>query len=315
MARIPSDVSLFAPSSSSLSLVTFPVYRRRFYVLFVFSFLAFNQCLFWLTFSPISQSTQAFYHISESTVNLLLNWGPIIFILCLPLAYLLLNQPNGLQKCVRILAITDVLATFLRILPALIISPSSDNFNSISILFIHIGQILNAACGPLVMAPVSQLSCLWFGTNERTRATTIAIVSNSFGSAIGFLISPCIVNTPDRVPQLLHIHLLLSLIPCILTLIYFPALPPQAPSPAAQLLIDSSISEQGVSSLQSYIKNVKQCFNTPSFTLLCSVGGLLGGAFAAWTSLFANILAPENFTEKQSGKMNVEIRYSYLHFL
>ncbi|CAF0842498.1 unnamed protein product [Rotaria sordida] len=183
----------------------------------------------------------------------------------------------------------------------MIVSPSSTHFTSISLFCIHIGQILNAACGPLVMAPVSQLSCLWFGPNERTRATTLAIVANGFGSTIGFLISPWIVNTPERIPQLLYIHFGLALIPCILTLIYFPAQPPQAPSPTAQLLIDGSASERNVSSLGVYIKNLRQCFATPSFLPLCSVGGLLGGAFAAWTSLFANILAPENFTERQSG--------------
>ncbi|CAF3670232.1 unnamed protein product [Rotaria socialis] len=301
MARISSDVSLLIQSTPSLSSISFPLYRRRFYVLFVFGFLAFNQYLFWLTFSPISQSTQAYYHITESTINLLLNWGSIIFIPCLPLTYVLLNKPHGLRKCVIILAITDLLATILRIVPSMIVSPSNDNFTSVSLFFIHVGQILNAACGPLVMAPVSQLSCIWFGTNERTRATTFAIVAPSFGSTIGFLISPWIVNTPERVPQLLYIHLSLALVPCVLIMIYFPAQPPRAPSPAAQSLIDGSIHESNIDSLKTYMKNLRQCFTTPSFLLLCSVGGLLGGAFSAWTSLFANILALENFTERQSG--------------
>jgi len=153
------------------------------------------------------------------------------------------------------------------------------------------------------MAPVSQLSCLWFGPDERTRATTLAIMASGFGSTIGFLISPWIVTTPEHVPNLLYVHLILAFFPLILTLIYFPAHPPQAPSPAAQLLIDTSMNEENVTSLRSYIRDTQQCFATPSFTLLCSVGGILGGAFAAWTGLFANILAAENFTEKQSGKI------------
>jgi hypothetical protein len=279
------------------------VYRSRFYVLFVFAFLAFNQCLFWLTFSPISQSTQTYYHINESTVNLLLNWGPIIFIPCLPLAYILLNKRHGLRRTVILLAITDFIAILLRVLPPIFVSPSNPSFTSTSLLFIHIGQILNAACGPLVMAPVSQLSCLWFGPDERTRATTLAIMAGGFGSTIGFLISPWIVTTPEHVPNLLYVHLILAFFPLVLTLVYFPAHPPQAPSPAAQLLIDTSMNEENVTSLRSYIRDTRQCFATPSFTLLCSVGGILGGAFAAWTGLFANILAAENFTEKQSGKI------------
>jgi hypothetical protein len=256
-----------------------------------------------LTFSPISQSTQIYYHINESTVNLLLNWGPIIFIPCLPLAYILLNKPHGLRKTVILLAIADFIAISLRIVPTILISPSNPYFTSISLLFIHIGQILNAACGPLVMAPVSQLSCLWFAPNERTRATTLAIMAPAFGSTVGFLISPWIVTTPEHVPHLLYLHFILAFVAIVLTLVYFPAHPPQAPSPAAQLLIDTSMNEEKVSSLRSYINDIWRCFDTPSFTLLCSVGGILGGAFAAWTGLFANILAGENFTEKQSSKI------------
>ncbi|CAF3723198.1 unnamed protein product, partial [Adineta steineri] len=86
------------------------LYPHRFYVLFAFSFLAFNQCLIWLTFSPIARSTQIYYGISESTVDLLLNWGPIIFIPCLPLTYILLNKHHGIRRCVILLAIVDFFA-------------------------------------------------------------------------------------------------------------------------------------------------------------------------------------------------------------
>ena len=299
LTRTSSDVALLV-STPSLSI--YPVYRRRFYVLFIFAFLSFNQCLFWLTFSPISQSTQTYYRINESTVNLLLNWGPIIFIPCLPLSYILLNKKYGLRKTVLLLVITDFIAMLLRILPKIIVSPSNPYFTSISLLFIHIGQILNAACGPLVMAPVTQLSCLWFKPDERTRATTLTIMAGSFGATMGFLIHPWLVTTPEHVSNLLYIHLFLAFIPLIFTLLYFPAYPPQAPSAAAQLLIDSSVNEGNIDSLRNYMKDIWRCFTTPSFTQLCSVGGILGGAFAAWTGLFANLLAAENFTEQQAGK-------------
>lgn len=293
------DVSLLIPVENHR------LYRSRFYVLGVFSFLAFNQCLFWLTFSPISQNTQRFYKISESSVNLLLNWGPIIFIPCLPLAYLLLNQQHGLRKSVIILAVADFIATFVRILPLVLLSPLESS-SWISTCCIHLGQIINAACGPLVMAPVSQLSCLWFGPNERTRATTLAIMANNFGSTMGFLISPSIVQKPDDISTLLYLHFFLACSACILALAYFPSEPPTPPSPAAQSLIHQATNNQDDNSLENYMKNIRTCFMTPSFVHLCSIGGLLGGAFAAWTSLFANILAEENFTERQSGKSGTE---------
>jgi len=272
------------------------VYRRRFYVLFVFCFLAFNQSTFWLTYSPISQSSQQYYNISESTVNLLLNWGPIIFLPCLPLSYILLNKRSGLKKTVVLLAIVDFIGMLIRVLPTLLNLQSS-----LTLLFVHLGQILNAACGPLVMSPVTQLSCLWFKPDERTRATTIALMSPSLGATMGFLVSPWLVTKGDDVPQLLYFHLILSIIALVMVLIYYPEYPPEAPSSTAQLLIDNSMNAEHQNTLSKYVDDVRRCFQTNSFVELCLVGGILGGVFAAWTGLFANILSDENFSEQQSG--------------
>jgi hypothetical protein len=285
----------------SMSLPVYKLDPRRFYVLFVFSFLAFNQCLFWITFSPISEITETHYNISVGTVDLLLAWGPIFFIPCLPLTYLLLNRRNGLRYCVMVLAIIDLIATIIRIIPSIIMSSANPHYSSISLPFLHVGQILNAICGPLAMVPVSQLSSLWFGTNERTRATTIAIMSYNLGSTLGFVMAPFVVYSPRLVPNLLYIHAGLALAACIFTLAYFPGQPPTPPSPAAELLISRSITKENVESWRSYTKSLEQCFTTRSFILLVCAGGLVGGTFGAWTSLFDTILYSEGYSEKQSG--------------
>jgi hypothetical protein len=277
------------------------VYPQRFYVLFVFSFLAFNQCLIWLTFSPIARSAETYYNIDDATIDLLLNWGPIIFIPCLPLTYILMNKHHGLRRVVILLAITDFVGALVRVIPIVITSPTSPNFSSISLPFLHIGQILNAACGPLVMAPVSQLSCLWFAPHERTRATTFAILANNFGATIGFVISPYIVSSPDDVPRLLYLHLALAFIACVLALLYFPAQPPSAPSAAAELLIFHPESEKNNNSWKTFMKDLGKCFTTPSFLLIAIASGALSGTFGAWTSLYDLILEPEHYTEQQAG--------------
>jgi hypothetical protein len=43
----------------------------------------------------------------------------------------------------------------------------------------------------LVMCNPSQLSAVWFADDERTIATSIGTLSNMLGSALGFLIAPC----------------------------------------------------------------------------------------------------------------------------
>ncbi|CAF1456743.1 unnamed protein product [Adineta steineri] len=277
------------------------LYPHRFYVLFAFSFLSFNQCLIWLTFSPIARSTQIYYGISESTVDLLLNWGPIIFIPCLPLTYILLNKHHGIRRCVILLAIVDFLAAVIRIIPQVITDPSSPHFSSIALPFLHAGQILNAACGPLVMVPVSQLSCLWFAPHERTRATTIAVFANNFGLTVGFVISPYIVSSSDRVPYLLYVHLAFAFVACVLALLYFPAQPPSPPSAAAELLIVNPTGEQNGNAWKTFGKDIWKCLTNPSFVLITTAGGLIVGTLDAWTSLYDIILEPEHYSEKQAG--------------
>jgi FLVCR family MFS transporter len=278
------------------------VYPNRFYVLFVFTFLAFNQSLIWLTFSPIARHTEIYYNVTVETVDLLLNWGAIIAIPALPLASMLLNMPNGLRYCVIVLAITDFSAALARIIPSIFLKSTGSNFNAVALPLIHIGQILNAACLPLAVAPVSQLSCIWFAPHERTRATTVAIIANNnLGQAIGFVISPYIVSLPEQVPRLLYLHFGLAFVACILTLIYFPARPPSAPSAAAELLINNPTRSATNHNWRTFLKDVWTCLSNPAFLFLSMAGGLLNAAFNAWPSLYDVLLEPENYTETQAG--------------
>lgn len=299
--EMPVNVIVETPDDTPVTAQVYKVYPSRFYVLFVFSFFSFNQCMIWLTFSPIARMTEAYYNVSEATIDLLLNWGPIIFIPCLPLTSILLNMPSGLRYCVLILAVTDFLGGLSRILPSIIMSSSHANFNQFALPFIHVGQILNAACGPLVMAPVSQLSSLWFAPHERTRATTVAIFSNNLGSAVGFLISPYVVNKPDDVPTLLYIHFGLAFVACVLALAYFPAQPPTPPSAAAELLVNNPTSAENKHGWRTFLKDMWKCLSNPPFLFLSTAGGLIYGTFGAWTSLYDVLLEPEHYSESDAG--------------
>lgn len=279
------------------------VYPRRFYVLFLFAFLGFNQCLMWLTFSPIARNAENYYNITVDTVDLLLNWGPIISIPCLPLGSLLLNTPNGLRYCVIVLAIVDFFAALIRILPSIIFKSTSSNFGVVALPFIHTGQILNAVCGPLAAIPVSQLSSLWFAPHERTRATTIAILANNnIGTAVGFILSPYLVTKPEHVPRLLYVHFGLACVASILTLLSFPARPPSAPSAAAELRIVNPASSETSHHWRNFFRDIWKCLTNPSFLFLSAAGGLINGAFNAWTGLYDVLLEPENYTETQAGR-------------
>ncbi|CAF3733736.1 unnamed protein product [Rotaria sordida] len=280
----------------------FRVYPQRLWVLFIFAFLAFNQTMFWLTFSPIASSAEKFYNISEATVDLLLNCGPIIFLPTLPVVYLLLNTHHGLRKCVLIFAIVPVIATLLRLFPLIITSSTNRNFHNIALPFLFIGQILIATTGPISMALVSQLSCIWFAPYERTRATTFAILGAILGGAAAFVIEPRLVMKAEHVPRLLYIHTGQALLACILTLVYFPAEPPTPPSVAAQILnANRLIRTQLIERLKRFALDIFHCCRNISCVLMILSGAAMGGTFAAWSGLFATILTPLGYTEIEAG--------------
>ena len=294
-------------SSSSVCLTqeshAFRVYPQRFWILFIFVFLSFNQCMFWLTFSPIAGSTIDFFHVDEATVDLLLNWGPIIFLPSLPFVYLLLNTHHGLRKCILILAIVSLVATCLRLIPLIATSPTDAHFHDTALPFLHVGQILIAVTGPIVMALVSQLSCMWFAPHERTRATTIAILGPSLGGAVGFLVPPFLVSEAEQVPRLLYLHTVQAFIACVLTLAYFPAEPPSPPSLAADMLnVNRAVKERATDTFRKALRDIWRCFRNISCVLIMFSGALMGGTFSAWGGLFANILTPLNYTQVEAGK-------------
>ncbi|KAK7085305.1 Solute carrier 49 member 4, partial [Halocaridina rubra] len=95
-------------------------YRRRFWVLGIFSVLVWFQCLMWNTWGPISESMEvAFDGWGSETVAAMANWGTFTFILFLfPLIWLVDNK--GLRVGVLTISGFVCLATAVRIIPLLL---------------------------------------------------------------------------------------------------------------------------------------------------------------------------------------------------
>jgi len=53
--------------------------------------------------------------------------------------------------------------------------------------FIHGGQLLNGFAGPVCMAAPPLISATWFPANQRTTATSLALLSGNIGFAMAFV--------------------------------------------------------------------------------------------------------------------------------
>lgn len=154
--------------------------------------------------------------------------GPIINLPILPFTAHLASHARGMRRCIIFVALSGCIAAALRLVPEIIhpIHPQA-------VYFLHSAQILNAAAGPMVQVTVTMLSSTWFPASERTTSTSIAIISNNLGSAIGFILGPLVVSTGNDIPTLLYIHLGIAGLALLCTLIYLPIEPPTPPSHTA----------------------------------------------------------------------------------
>lgn len=293
---LPATPSSPLLSNDSFDRPVYTLYSSRFLILFTFSLLSFNQSLFWLTFSPISDKTMQYYDVSIETVNLLLNWGPILYIITAALCFWVSSLRGGLRKTVLCSSTICTIAMCLRVVPNILWDADSTVFKSNAIWIIHAAQIMNAAAGPLVMGTVSQCSCLWFGVNERARATSIAVFANNLGGGIGFLQMTNQIDSASQIPRILYTHAAMAIAASVLTLAYFPAFPKTPPSHAAELIMFPPHGSEESSNFRTSIAalgvHFVTCLRNRSFFLIAMIGGGVLGTFTGWSSLFNNILGP-----------------------
>ena len=116
-----------AGASSSSDQPVYKTTRWRWFVLFYFSLTSMNQCLAWFSFSSLSQATMQAYFgtaMDTPTIDLLLNWGPIIGVAFFPVQTWLLQQKRGLQRGIWLALHLMLGGTVIRAVPIIVTQSS-----------------------------------------------------------------------------------------------------------------------------------------------------------------------------------------------
>jgi len=116
------------------------------YTLAVFALLTTNQTIFWFSFSSAPVPVNSYFGTDDADLDLLLNWGPIIFLPVCPFVAWLLRRSGGLNIAMRTGAFMCFIACAVRAIPFLL-SPSLRKSRWGGQLLLHLGQIINAAVG------------------------------------------------------------------------------------------------------------------------------------------------------------------------
>ncbi|KAK3894940.1 hypothetical protein Pcinc_001318 [Petrolisthes cinctipes] len=196
----PDDVEALLPaevlpdrrseSPTMTSSVEVKVYKRRWWILFLFAGTGFMQCAVWNTWGPIVESVKVAYpNWDNGEVALLSMWGTITMLTGLiPMTILL--QTKGLR-------ISLILTVFMMAMGTAVRCFTTEEY-SFTILA-HIGAVLNGFAGIIIGAAPSLVSSRWFPPNERTTATAIGCTFNQLGNAGGFFLGPLLVQMPSNI--------------------------------------------------------------------------------------------------------------------
>ncbi|CAG2209013.1 FLVCR [Mytilus edulis] len=166
------------------------LYKRRWIIIFVFSFYLSSNAFQWLSLNIIGDVILTFYNASlpedELKRDMSLDWLSLIYML----TYVTLIFPSMwfLQK--KGLRVSTLCGAFLNAIGAWIkvASVNSDRFG-----VLMFGQTMCAIAQVFTLSLPARIAAVWFGPNEVSTATAIGIFGIQIGHAMGFVVPPIIV--------------------------------------------------------------------------------------------------------------------------
>uniref|UniRef100_A0A914WHE9 Uncharacterized protein n=1 Tax=Plectus sambesii TaxID=2011161 RepID=A0A914WHE9_9BILA len=179
-------------TSSSLSPpptdIVCRLYKRRWYLLAVFSFSSFVQGYLYNNYGPIFASMQKAFGWTEGTLSVAI-FSVLIVGAVLQVPSVTLLERYGLKTTVVWMSVLLVLSTAVRCVPVT---------GELLTTLVVIGCILTSIGGAVTYILPPYISARWFGPTERRFVTAISLGSNSLGTAAAFVIGPKFFEMPEH---------------------------------------------------------------------------------------------------------------------
>ncbi|GFR73201.1 disrupted in renal carcinoma protein 2-like protein [Elysia marginata] len=295
-------------SDSDGDVLQIKTYKRRWYILVLFSLVCFTQGLAWNTFGPIATSSKRVFGWEDSTIAWLSALGGISFLITAFPVYWLM-QVKGLRWVVFLSSLSLLVGSALRVITS---DPQT------ATVLIYFGQFIAGFATPVSMGASPTLSATWFPQQERVTATAIASSIGGFGVAITFVLGPFIVerNLPpeqnttaesigdynnsllsraatfsftdeknstdprleaerNQIMQYMYIQCAWAGLLFLAIVCYFPSAPPLPPSISAH------------SERQTYWSGIRSLFRNSYFLIISLTYGCSVGVFGAWQRILS----------------------------
>jgi hypothetical protein len=290
--------------ANGLEDVEITLYGRRYGMLALFCILSVSNASMWIQFGSIDDHVRSYFGISNNGVN----WLSMIYMLvypplCFPMLFFV--DKYGLRVAVTSGAFLNALAAGLRYIGGMRGGPEG-------FIWVFTGQTLAGIGQLFVLGVPPLLSAVWFGDRERATATSVGVLANQLGSAVGFLSAP-LVSTDADIKPLLGITFYICCGTLLLLVFLFQDHPPtpaslsQAASlqngnkrhsesaPSEPLLAGDAEEEEEENSRagkSNILAEIIELLQNKDFTKLMLAYGVLVGVVYGVCTLLAQLLEP-----------------------
>ncbi|XP_054469874.1 feline leukemia virus subgroup C receptor-related protein 2 [Anoplopoma fimbria] len=273
------------------------LYKRRWVMLFIFSFFSMTNAYMWMQYGIINDIFVRFYNISSQAID----WLSMIFLLTYiplfpPVTWALHNR--GVREVTVVAAAFNCIGAWIK--------TGTANPDMFAMTFF--GQFVCSVATVYLGIP-SRLASLWFGEQEVSTACSIAVLGTQLGIAIGFLLPPILVPNVEDVEELeYHIRIMFYISAGVATFIFIlvvivfqekPEIPPTQAQAQAR-----NIPPDGYSYKASFLGLM--C-NKPFMLLLVSYGLNVGSFYSISTLLNRMIIDSYPGEEVNAGRIGLTI--------
>lgn len=259
-------------------------HKTRWVVLGVYCALSASNGFQWINYAPIIDEVKEYFHMDSLQVNFLATIYTVVYP-ALIIFGCVTFQRLGWYGGMIVGGVLNAVGAGLKIVAAI----WAPNF-----AFLAFTQCLNALSEVFFLSLPPLIASVWFGSHQRTLATSIGVMSNSLGTAFGFLVPPLLVTKAHHGASEFCV-LFGSQAAFAVLVVVASVLLPQKP------YHNPSLTASKDTTLRDLLPSLRFLITHPAFVILAFASGLSNDSLGTFASFLAQLLQPFGVDELKSG--------------
>ena len=223
----------FMPLYWGIKMEPFKLYRMRWAILAVFSLISMTNEVIWISLSSVTSIVQQYYRVSSIAINWLSLIYMVLYVFVVLSSFIL--DKYGLRFTIIVGALLNAIGSCFRAIGA--------NRDGFALALLGNTSAAMAQCFILFVPP--RLAAVWFGDSERATASSIGVLMNMFGVAVGFLMGGTMIpsssdfdcNVRHGMYRMLISQAVFCTFLALLSLVIIKDAPPTPPSRSQELVL------------------------------------------------------------------------------